>query len=182
MKPLRRLLPWLACCLWAQQSGLHIDPAQTKVQFTLGATMHTVHGSFPLKRSTMLLDPVNGRASGELVVDATGGTTGNTGRDKRMHEVVLESARYPEIVFRPDRMEGKLAPAGASQVQLHGVFSIHGADHEMLVPVSVEAAAGQYTAVATFRVPYVKWGMKSASTFVLRVSDQVELEIHTVAR
>jgi polyisoprenoid-binding protein YceI len=181
-RSIRRFLPLLACCLWAQPSGLHIEQAQTKVEFTLGATMHTVHGSFQLKRNTLTIDPATGKASGELVVDAASGVTGNASRDKRMHEHVLESARYPEIVFRPDRIEGKLEPSGASQLQLHGVFTIHGADHEMLVPVSVQASAGQYTATAAFKIPYIKWGMKNPSTFVLRVGDQVDMEVRTVAR
>jgi len=33
------------------------------------------------------------------VFDATRAETGNQGRDRKMHEEVLESARYPEIVF-----------------------------------------------------------------------------------
>ena len=72
------------------------------------------------------------------------------------------------------------AAEGASQVQLHGTFRIHGADHEMTVPVEVEAAGGRYTATARFQVPYVKWGMKNASTFILRVSDKVDLTVRTV--
>jgi hypothetical protein len=31
-------------------------------------------------------------------------------------------------------------------------------------------------------VPYVQWGMKNPSTLFLRVSNKVEISIHTVAR
>jgi hypothetical protein len=31
-------------------------------------------------------------------------------------------------------------------------------------------------------VPYVKWGMKNPSTFILRVNDKVQISIHAVAR
>jgi polyisoprenoid-binding protein YceI len=99
-----------------------------------------------------------------------------------MHTSILESARYPEITFRPDRVDGKIAPEGKSQVQLHGIFAIHGVEHEILFPITVDAAAGQYSVTGVFEVPYVKWGMKNPSTLMLRVSDKVEISIQTVAR
>jgi hypothetical protein len=67
-------------------------------------------------------------------------------------------------------------------VGLHGMFSIHGAEHEITLPAVVENDDGQYTAIITFAVPYVQWGMKNPSTLFLRVSDKVEISIHTVAR
>ena len=164
-----------------QPRSLVIDPAQTKVEFTLGSLLHTVHGNFQLKRGTLTFDPQSGKASGELVVDATSGESGNPSRDKKMHAAILESAKYPEIAFRPDRVDGKVAPEGKSQVQLHGVFAIHGVEHEILLPATVDAAAGQYNVAATFEVPYVTWGMKNPSTLMLRVSDKVEITIQTVA-
>jgi len=165
----------------AQDTVLRIDPARTKVEFTLDALLHTVHGTFQLKRADLRFDPATGRASGELVVDAASGKSDSDARDKRMHKDVLESDRYPEIVFRPDRVEGKVAPQGVSHAQLHGVFSIHGAEHDIVMPVDVEAAGGQFTATAKFTVPYVKWGMKNPSTLILRVSQEVQIAIHTVA-
>ena len=165
----------------AQELALELTPAQTAVQFQLGATLHTVHGTFALKRGTIHVDLASGRASGEIVVDATSAATGNSGRDRKMHGEILESARFPEIVFRPDRLEGKIAPQGASHLALHGLFTIHGADHELTVPVDVETANGQYTSTAVFTIPYVKWGLKNPSTLMLRVSDKVVLTVRTVA-
>ena len=159
-----------------------VDPAKTTVEFTLGSLMHTVHGDFQLKHATLSFDPKSGKASGELVVDATSGQSGSPARDKRMHAAILESAKYPEIVFRPDRVDGNIAPVGKSVAQLHGVFAIHGVEHEILLPVTVDAAAGQYTVEGMFEVPYVQWGMKNPSTLFLRVSDKVEIAIHTVVR
>uniref|UniRef100_Q029E4 YceI family protein n=1 Tax=Solibacter usitatus (strain Ellin6076) TaxID=234267 RepID=Q029E4_SOLUE len=158
-----------------------IDPAQTKVEFTLADTLHTVHGTFQLASGTLRFDPATGAASGEVVVDARSGDSGSKARDKRMHANILESAKYPQIAFRPDRLEGKLAPEGKSQVQLHGMFSIHGAEHEITVPAVVESTGGQYNVAATFAVPYVKWGMKNPSNLILRVGDTVEISLHTVA-
>jgi len=179
---MRLALPLIACGLWAQPVALHLDTAHSTVEYTLGAILHSVHGTFQLKRGALTFDPATGKASGELVADAASGSSGNSGRDRKMHESVLESDRYPEIVFRPDRVEGKVNPAGHSQVQVHGVFVLHGSEHELMVPVSVDAANGGYTAAATFTIPYIQWGMKNPSTLFLRVSDKVEVTVHAVAR
>jgi len=164
----------------AQDTVLQIDASQTKVEFTLGDVLHTVHGSFALKRGDLRFDN-SGRASGELVVDAASGQSGSAARDRRMHANVLESARYPEIVLRPSRVEGRVAAQGPSQVILHGMFEIHGQSHEVALPLEIEANGGQYTATGSFPVPYVKWGMKNPSTLFLRVNETVMITIHTVA-
>jgi polyisoprenoid-binding protein YceI len=171
-----------AATIPGQETALCVDAAQTKVEFMLPSLLHTVHGTFRLKRGDLRFDPAGGKASGELVVDATSGESGSDGRDKRMHNAILQSGKYPEIVFRPDRVVGKVALEGKSEVELHGMFSIHGEDHEITLPLELEATGGQYTATGTFKVPYVKWGMKDPSTLMLRVSDTVQITIHTVAR
>ena len=177
---MRTIAAVLACALaMAQPAGLKIDPARTEVEFTLGSTLHTVHGTFALKRSSLQFDPVSGKIEGEVAIDATSGQSGDESRDKKMHKEILESAKYPEIVFRPDRVEGKLAPQGASQVTLHGVLSIHGGEHEITVPADVQAADGKYQAAAHFDIPYVQWGMKNPSTFILRVDKSVAITVHT---
>jgi polyisoprenoid-binding protein YceI len=165
----------------AQTIALTVDPAQTKVEYTLGALLHTVHGTFALKRGNISFDST-GKAQGELTVDATSGKSGSDGRDQRMHKEILESAKYPEIVFRPDRIVGAVAPEGKSKVQLHGTFTIHGGDHEMTVPADIEASGGQYKATVQFTVPYVQWGIKNPSTFLLKVDDKVQLTVIAVAR
>ena len=183
--PLTLLLASLtvaAAALDSQSTALEVDPAQTQVEFTLGAVLHTVHGTFRLKRGEMRFDPATGAAGGELVVDATSAESGDAARDKNMHKTVLESARYPEIVFRPDRVSGKVAAQGASQVKLHGTFTIHGTEHEVEMPVDVEARDGQYRATVKLSVPFVAWGMKDPSTLFLRVEKHVDITIHTVAR
>jgi polyisoprenoid-binding protein YceI len=171
-----------AASIPAQDTVLQFDPAETKVQFTLGDALHTVHGSFVLKRGNIRFNPLTGNAAGELVVDAASGASGSGARDRRMHQNILESVLFPEIVFRPDRVAGQVKPEGASQVEIHGVFLIHGAGHELTLPVAIEAAGGQYTATTHFALPYVAWGMKNPSNLLLRVSDKVEIAIQTVGR
>jgi len=161
----------------AQQISLQLDPAKTTVRFTLDAALHTVHGTFQAKQGALQFDPASGQVSGEIVVDTKSGQTGNGMRDRKMHNEVLESERYPEITFRPARIEGSVASQGKSSVTVHGMFNIHGSEHETTVPAEVEMDVDHWTATAHFTVPYAKWGMKNPSTLFLRVSDSVEIEV-----
>jgi polyisoprenoid-binding protein YceI len=154
-----------------------LDVAQSKVTWSLGTTFHTVHGSFALKKGTLRLDPATGKASGEIIVDAASGKSGNDSRDKKMHKEVLESGRYPEVVFRPDRVEGRIAPQGTSTVQVHGILVVHGSEHELTVPVQAELAADHWTGNGKFSVPFIDWGLKNPSTFFNKVSHAVEIEL-----
>jgi polyisoprenoid-binding protein YceI len=172
---------WLTGAIVAQtqphEISLNFVPAKTSVDFTLGDVLHTVHGSFNLKSGIVHFDPAISKISGEILVDAASGHSGSEGRDKKMNEDVLESGRYPDIAFRPDRVDGRVATIGASVVQVHGMFAIHGAEHEITVPVRVEMGPGWWTATLDFAVPYIKWGMRNPSTFLLRVDQSVDIKI-----
>jgi len=171
----------LLCAAAQAQTVFQLDPSKTEIHFTLHDVLHTVHGTFKLKRGALQLDSETGKASGEMVIDVTSGASGSGSRDGRMHKEILESQRYPEAVFTPDRLEGHIAPEGEAQIDLHGIFRIHGADHELTLHVQVEAAGGQYTASTHFVIPYVKWGMKNPSNFLLKVDDKVEMDVRAVA-
>jgi polyisoprenoid-binding protein YceI len=161
----------------AQDTVLQLDPAHTAVKFTLGDVLHTVHGVFRVKHGTLQFDPAIGKISGQIVVDAKSGDSGSSMRDRKMHREILESERYPEITFLPERVQGTVAPEGKSTVQVRGIFSIHGADHEITVPADVEIGPDHWTATVHFTVPYVKWGMKNPSTLFLRVNDSVQIDL-----
>jgi polyisoprenoid-binding protein YceI len=161
---------------------LGIDPAQSKVHWTLESTVHTVHGSFAFKKGNLQLDASTGKASGEIVVDATSGNSGNDSRDKKMHKDVLESGHYAEVVFRPDRVEGKIAPTGSFTVQVHGLLVLHGSEHDLTVPVHAELAGDHWTGSAKFDVPFIDWGLKNPGNFFLRVNHAVEIELELKGR
>jgi len=157
---------------------LLVDPAKSSAAITLTGNFHTVEGSFALKRGAIRYDPATGKTGGEIVFDATSGKTGNDGRDNKMHKSVIESARFPEIVFRPDHADGTLAAPGDSTLQVHGMFVIHGSEHEITVPVEVRLEGNIWTAKASFEIPYAKWGMKNPSVLFLRVAGSVGVQLH----
>ncbi len=154
-----------------------VDPTQSSVHWTLGSTLHTVHGTFVLKSGNFQIDPATGRAAGEIVVDATSGKSGNDGRDRKMHYDVLESARFDDIIFRPDSVTGKLESQRDSTVQAHGSFLLHGSEHEMTAPVQVALSGDHWSATAKFNIPFIQWGLKNPSTWLLRVDHSVSIEL-----
>jgi len=161
----------------AQHYTLQTDPAKSTVKFTLDAALHTVNGTFQVRPGALQFDPASSQIQGEILVDAKSGQTGNGMRDRKMHKDVLESERYPEISFRPQRVEGAVRNSGQSSVSVHGMFRLHGVDREITVPAQVEMSGDHWTATIHFTVPYQKWGLKNPSTLFLRVSDSVQIEV-----
>jgi polyisoprenoid-binding protein YceI len=154
-----------------------LDPAKSAVHFTLGAVLHTVHGTFRVKSGNVRFDPASGQASGQIAVDVKSAKTGDNARDRQMHESVLESERFPEAIFSLDRVTGRLASSGESALEVHGSLHLHGGEHALTIPVRVKIENGLVTATAKFVVPYVAWGMKDPSNLVLRVDKTVEVEV-----
>lgn len=156
---------------------LKLDPVQSNVHWTLGSSLHTVHGTFTLKRGSLQIDSVSNKVSGEVVADATSGHSGNDSRDRKMHKEVLESGRFSEIIFRPNSFAGKLAPQGESTVEVHGIFVLHGSEHELTVPAKVTLDGDHWTVSAKFNVPFIDWGLKNPSNWLLKVEHSVSVEL-----
>ncbi len=170
----------VAAAARAESVPLRLDPARTTIEFTVPSVLHTVHGHFALKEGMLQFDPATAKITGRIVVDPASGESGNDSRDHRMHKSILETDRYPEIVFTPDHFTGELHMQGDSQLTVHGSLRIHGADHPLDLPVHVRLEQQQLTAEMEFSIPYVKWGMKNPSTLFLRVNDTVAIQIHAV--
>lgn len=160
-----------------QEVALELDPAQSKVQYSVDSTLHKVHGTFALKSGAVHFDPESGKAGGEVQVFATSGDSGNSSRDERMHKEILETTKYPDAVFRPDQIEGQVARSGASDVKLHGVILLHGHEHEIVAMVHAELTGDRWKGTAKFDVPYVQWGIKDPSNWLLRVKPVVNVEL-----
>jgi polyisoprenoid-binding protein YceI len=156
---------------------LHLDPRESKLPWAPGSTLHTVHGTLLLKRGAMKFDPASGTANGEFVADATSGESGNESRDKKMHREILESGHYSEVIFRPNRIEGRVLAEGSSNVEVRGTFLLHGSLHELTVPVEAVLDGKSWKGSARFSVPYLQWGLKSPNTFLLKADPVVEIRL-----
>jgi polyisoprenoid-binding protein YceI len=170
-----------------QGTVVRLDPANSTIDFTLGATMHTVHGTFKLKSGEITVDPVTGRASGAIVVDATSGNSGNGSRDDKMNKEILESGKFREIVFSPTHftadpghtVKEALEANGTGHLRVSGLFSLHGQQHDTDLDLAIQNDGNGHVEISgNFSIPYIKWGLKSPNTFILKVNDTVDLAIH----
>ncbi|HEV2274756.1 MAG TPA: YceI family protein [Acidobacteriaceae bacterium] len=179
------LLSLLASCApygLSQGDVLTVAPDQSHVAFTLSDVLHTVHGAFHIQSGTVRFDNSKSQISGSIVVAAGSGQSGNETRDRRMTKDVLDAPQFAVASFTPQRMEGSIAPSGDSTVQVTGIFTLHGTPHELTVPMQVHMDGANCTAKTQFIVPYVKWGLKDPSNFLLKVSKDVTIDLTLVGQ
>jgi polyisoprenoid-binding protein YceI len=164
------------------ETTLRLDPGATEIGFTLGATLHTVDGTFRMEEGLIRFDRVTGAVGGRIVVDARSGETGNRRRDRKMHSEVLESATHTEIVFVPERLSGAVPVSGHATVTVHGTLTLLGTAHPLDLRVELDIQDRRVEATTRFRVPYVAWGLKDPSVFVLRVDKYVDVTVRAPGR
>jgi polyisoprenoid-binding protein YceI len=161
----------------AAEQVLRLDPDATMVTFSLGSTLHTVHGELVLEEGVIVFDDETGKASGRVIIDATSAKTGNQKRDKKMHNKVLDSGTFPEIVFSPKNIEGRLVVSGSGPIILSGTVTLHGEKHPISIHAEVAWQSNQLTAIFEVPVPFVEWGLQDPSVFLLRTDKTVVVEV-----
>ena len=157
--------------------ALAVDPAQTKLHFSVDSTLHMVHGTFAVKSGSLQFDPQTGKASGTIVVNAVSGETGNNSRDQRMHKEILETWKFREATFRPIQIDGQVSLTAPSDFKVKGIITLHGTDHELVADIHSEFTGDHWKGTAKFDVPYTKWGIKDPSNFLLKVRPVVNVEL-----
>ena len=156
---------------------LNVDPSQCKLHFIVDTTLHTVHGTFALKSGSLHFDPQTGKADGSIIVNAVSGESGNTSRDQRMHKEILETWKFADVTFRPTQIDGQVSLTAPSDFKVHGIITLHGADHELIATVHSEFTGDHWKGTAKFDVPYIQWGIKDPSNFLLKVKPVVNVEL-----
>lgn len=161
----------------AQQQTFTADPASSTVAFALTGTGHEVHGAFHVQSGTIQFDRGGQKMSGTIVVSAASGDSGDKGRDKNMRKDVLDVEHFADVTFAPQSYQGVLAPSGDSTIQVTGVFTLHGTPHDLTVRMQVHIDGSNLTATGKFVIPYVKWGLKDPSVFILKVAKDVQIDL-----
>jgi len=161
---------------------LELDPSKTLVEFEIGGLLRTTHGKFRLKSRTIKADSATGEAEGTIVVDATSGDSGDSLRDDRMKNSILETQTYPEIIFAPRHIDGYLDPQDGFQAKLGGLLKLHGVEHAVLIDARGTLTGDSLIATAHFSVPYIDWGLKDPSVLFLSVEKMVEIDIAAAGR
>ena len=162
---------------FAQRQAFTVTPDASQVSFFLGGSDHGTRGTFHVQSGTVDFDRSAPRMSGMIVVAAGSGDTGNKSRDHKMTTEVLDAAQFAQVTFAPQSYQGTLAASGDSTIQVTGVFTLHGTPHDLTVPMQIHIEGSSLTAKTHFTVPYVKWGLKDPSIFILKVAKQVDIDL-----
>jgi len=171
------VLPFLFTPAFAQHQTFTVDPQTSTVAFTLGGSGHATEGTFHVEKGAVDFDRSSPKMSGSILVSAASGKTGNDSRDKKMINEVLDAPHFSDVTFAPQSYTGAIAPTGDSTIQVTGVFTLHGAPHDMTVPMQIHIDGANCTTKTHFVVPYIKWGLKDPSWFVLKVAKEVDVDL-----
>lgn len=161
----------------AQHETFTVNPDTSQIAFTLGGSGHHVQGTFHLQSGSIAFDPSAPMISGSVIVSAGSGNSGEPSRDKKMNTDVLDTGHFTEVTFAPSSYQGTIANSGDSTIQVSGIFMLHGTPHDLTVPMQIHIDGANLTAKGHFTVPYVKWGLKDPSIFILKVAKEVDIDL-----
>ena len=73
---------FLVAAASAQQQSFTVNPSASSVGFALSGTGHEVHGTFHVSSGSIQFDRDTPKMSGNIVVSATSGESGDNGRER----------------------------------------------------------------------------------------------------
>ncbi len=171
------LLIFIAPNAVAEHQLFNIDPATSEVSFSLSDPLHAVHGTFHVQTGSVDFNRSGPEMSGAIVVAAGSGNSGSESRDHKMTTDILDAPKFATVSFAPHSYQGAIAPSGDSTVQVTGTFTLHGTPHDLTVPMQIHIDGTSCIAKTHFIVPYVKWGLKDPSNFLLKVDKEVGIDL-----
>jgi polyisoprenoid-binding protein YceI len=189
MRPMRALRAGLALFalgatgVFAEQAALHyrVEAAGSVLNWDLPATLHTVRGKAP--EVSGKIDAVQG-AGGEwqiqarIVVKAATMVTGNEKRDRTMREKVLETDRFPEIVFESRQVTVDLSLFKAGErmtAEILGDLTVHGKPAAVRLPVEVYVFPDHVVLQGSFPLSWKQYGVYDPSFGIVTVKDPMKV-------
>jgi len=146
-----------------------VEVAGSSVRWELPATFEPIKGVVPLFHGSIEAKPLSTGAwdvSARIVVSAAAMRTGNRRRDRTLREKVLETARYPEIVFELRQFTGDLSrfrPGQTFPVQVVGDLTVHGKAAAVQLPVDVSVFPKAVILTGSFPVHWKAYGLQDPS-------------------
>ena len=119
-----------------------------------------------------------------IVIQAGTLKTDNDRRDRYVREQTLQTAMYPEIIFRPTSAEGLPSPlseaSGEVEFTLSGDLTIRDQTRPVTWDVTAEFG-GSITGLAVIDIDFEQFGMdKPSVAVVVSVGDTIRLELDFV--
>lgn len=159
-----------------------IEVAGSSIRWELPATFEPIKGIVPLFRGFVEADPLSSGGwdvRGRIVVPAASMRTGNRLRDRTLREKVLETGRFPEIVFELRRFTGDLSrfhPGETFTVQVAGDLTVHGKSAPVQLPVDVSVFPKAVELRGSFPVHWKSYGLEDPSfPVVARIKEPMQV-------
>jgi polyisoprenoid-binding protein YceI len=101
--------------------------------------------------------------------------------NKELREIVLEPAKYPEIVFRGSEVTVKME-GGRYDVRVGGNLTLHGVTRHIVIPAQVTLTGNDLRSVGKFTIDRGDFGVKATSAVhgLVRVRDKIEFTFDIV--
>jgi polyisoprenoid-binding protein YceI len=101
-----------------------------------------------------------------------------------MRNDVLETSRYPDIVFQSTGASATRLDEGKYQVKIAGNLTLHGATRSVTLNARVEFGTSDFHAVGEFPIKQSEFGIKPVSIAggTIKVKDEVRLSFDITAR
>jgi polyisoprenoid-binding protein YceI len=158
----------------AQEGPAHslhykVEVAGSSVRWELPATFEPIKGVVPLFHGSIQANSLSSGGwdvSARIVVPAAAMRTGSRRRDRTLREKVLETARYPEIVFELRQFTGDLSrfrPGATFAVQVAGDLTVHGKTAPVQLPVDVSVFPKAVVLTGSFPVHWKAYGLQDPS-------------------
>jgi polyisoprenoid-binding protein YceI len=103
--------------------------------------------------------------------------------NKELDEIVLESAKYPEITFKSTDVKGKFS-GGAFEAEIGGEMTLHGVTRRVVIPATVTVSGDNLRAVGRFEINRKKFNVNATDAFhgLVRVKHELDFTFDIVAQ
>jgi polyisoprenoid-binding protein YceI len=103
--------------------------------------------------------------------------------NKELKEIVLETAKYPDITFRSTEVKGSLKN-GAFEIKIGGDMTLHGVTRRMVIPAVVTVEGGALHAKGEFSLDRSDFNVKATSAFhgLVRIKNKLTFTFDIVGR
>jgi polyisoprenoid-binding protein YceI len=93
-------------------------------------------------------------------------TSDRAQRDEKIHEIGLESSRYPTATFvlsKPLTVSASALAGKVGHVSVTGIFNIHGTSRKETLPVEMSLSGATFQAVGALTFPWSEFAMSAPS-------------------
>lgn len=102
--------------------------------------------------------------------------------DRAINEEALETAKYPQIVFKSTKISAKKTGDGQYQVQINGELTLHGVTRPVAFPAQVTLKGNTLSARGEFTVRHSDYQIKrlSAGGGTVKAKEEIRLSFNIV--